>query len=393
VKGKRGMSDSNRTLDTVSAVEERYSAAAEQREAALCCPVDYDAKYLKVIPNEVIDRDYGCGDPSKYILTGETVLDLGSGGGKICFIASQVVGPEGHVIGVDMNDTMLDLARSSQGEVAEKIGYSNVEFKRGKIQDLAIDRDEVDQYLSQNPITSESTFREFESFLDQMRSERPMISDDSIDVVVSNCVLNLVDSSDKQQLFRELFRVLKPGGRAVISDIVSDEPVPLNMQNDAELWSGCISGAFQEQEFLSAFSDAGFSGIEVAVYQEKAWQVVQGIEFRSVTVIAYKSPMESCEDYKDAVLYRGPFASVTDDDGHVYQRGQRTKVCRSTFQRIEKDPYRKSFILVPPHEEIQDDQAKPMQCTGEERQPSETKGKDYNLNVLGGSCCEPGDCC
>ena len=141
MKGKRGMSDSNRTLDTVSAVEERYSAAAEQREAALCCPVDYDANYLKVIPNEVIDRDYGCGDPSKYILTGETVLDLGSGGGKICFIASQVVGPEGHVIGVDMNDTMLDLARSSQGEVAEKIGYSNVEFKRGKIQDLAIDRD------------------------------------------------------------------------------------------------------------------------------------------------------------------------------------------------------------------------------------------------------------
>ncbi|MEL7263341.1 MAG: SAM-dependent methyltransferase, partial [Planctomycetota bacterium] len=90
------------TLDVDSAVRDRYAAAAGEREAELCCPVDYDRQYLKVIPQEVIDRDYGCGDPSRYVREGETVLDLGSGGGKICFIASQVVGAEGRVIGVDL---------------------------------------------------------------------------------------------------------------------------------------------------------------------------------------------------------------------------------------------------------------------------------------------------
>ena len=387
------MSGDNKTLDTVSAVEQRYSAAAEEREAALCCPVDYDAQYLRVIPQEVIDRDYGCGDPSKYLNLGETVLDLGSGGGKICFIASQVVGAEGRVIGVDVNDTMLDLARRSQAEVAEKIGYSNVEFKRGKIQDLAIDRDKLDQYLVDHPVANEVDLRQLEAFLSDMRAAEPMIADDSVDVVVSNCVLNLVDSSDKEQLFRELYRVLKPGGRAVISDIVSDELVPMSMQNDADLWSGCISGAFQEQAFLRAFEEAGFSGIEVAVYQEKPWQVVDGIEFRSVTVIAYKNPLGSCNDYNEAVIYRGPFTEVIDDDGHVYRRGQRTKVCRSTFQRLSRSPYQDAFVQVPPHQSITDDQAKPMECIGEERKPSETKGKGYNLTILGDACCEPGECC
>lgn len=387
------MTEDNNTLDTVSAVEERYSAAAEQREESLCCPVDYDAKYLKVIPQEVIDRDYGCGDPSRYLLPGETVLDLGSGGGKICFIASQVVGAEGKVIGVDMNDTMLDLARQSRGEVAEKVGYSNVEFKRGKIQDLAIDRDETEKHLMEHPVTDEQSLRDFESYLSEMRSVRPMIADDSIDVVVSNCVLNLVDSGEKEQLFRELFRVIKPGGRAVISDIVSDEVVPIAMQNDAELWSGCISGAFQEQEFLLAFENAGFTGIEIAVYQEKPWQVVEGIEFRSVTVVAYKIPEGSCDDYHEAVIYRGPYAQVIDDDGHVYRRGQRSKVCRSTFQKMAVAPYRDDFVPVPPHQEVMENEAKPMSCTGEERRPSETKGKGYNLTVIGDSCCEPGECC
>ena len=387
------MSSENKTLDTVSAVEQRYSAAAEEREAALCCPVDYDAQYLRVIPQEVIDRDYGCGDPSKYLNPGETVLDLGSGGGKICFIASQVVGAEGKVIGVDVNDTMLDLARSSQAEVAEKIGYSNVEFKRGKIQDLAIDRDKLDQYIVDHPVASEVDLRQLESFIAEMRTTEPMIADDSIDVVVSNCVLNLVDSNEKEQLFRELYRVLKPGGRAVISDIVSDELVPMSMQNDAELWSGCISGAFQEQAFLRAFEQVGFSGIEIAVYQENPWQVVEGIEFRSVTVIAYKNPLGSCNDYNEAVIYRGPFTEVTDDDGHVYRRGQRSKVCRSTYERLSRPPCQDGFILVPPHRAITDEQAKPMECTGEERKPSETKGKGYNLTILGDSCCEPGECC
>ncbi|MDB4331496.1 methyltransferase domain-containing protein [bacterium] len=387
------MTDTTKSLNTLNVVEERYSAAAEEREASLCCPVDYDAKYLEIIPDEVIERDYGCGDPSKYLMEGETVLDLGSGGGKICFIASQVVGDSGRVIGVDMNDTMLDLARRSQEVVASKLGYDNVEFRKGKIQDLAVDRDAVNQYLIDHPVTDESSLRDLESHLGEMRSTEPMIADNSVDVVVSNCVLNLVDASEKEELFRELFRVLKPGGRAVISDIVSDEFVPIAMQNDADLWSGCISGAYQEQDFLKAFERAGFHGIQIAVYQEKPWQTVEGIEFRSVTVIAYKVEEGSCDDYHEAVIYRGPYARVIDDNGHVYERGLRSKVCRSTFEMMSERPYQDDFVRVPPHLAVTADQAAPMSCDGDSRPPSVTKGKDYNLTVLGQSCCEPGECC
>jgi len=121
-------------------VQERYAAGANAVEAALCCPVDYDPQYLKIIPQDVLDRDYGCGDPSRYVREGDTVLDLGSGGGKICFIAQQIVGPKGKVIGIDMTDDMLELARSNAPILAEKLGYDNVTFKRGHIEDLKTGR-------------------------------------------------------------------------------------------------------------------------------------------------------------------------------------------------------------------------------------------------------------
>ena len=381
------------TLDTENAVRERYSAAAQTREAELCCPVDYDAQYLAIIPQEVIDRDYGCGDPSKWVRPGETVLDLGSGGGKICFIATQVVGPEGKVIGVDMNDTMLELARQSQVEVADKLGYDNVHFHKGKIQDMAIDRDRVDAYLADHPIKNEADLQKFESMLHSLRKESPMIADNSIDVVVSNCVLNLVDPSEKEQLFREIFRVLKKGGRAVISDIVSDESVPQHLQDDPELWSGCISGAFQETEFLKAFERAGFYGCEMPVLQEQPWQTVEGIEFRSATVIAYKGKEGSCDDYNEAVIYRGPFSQVVDDGGHVFRRGERTAVCRNTFSLMTQAPYTDDFIPVPPHQAVKDADANPMNCDGQERSPKVTKGKNYNLTILGDDCGDTEGCC
>ena len=122
-----------------SAVRDRYAKAAGKSEAALCCPIEYDPKYLQVIPSEVIEKDYGCGDPSRWLKPGETVLDLGSGTGKICFIAAQVVGAEGRVIGVDMTDPMIDVARRNAPVVAERIGFANVEFRKGRIQDLALD--------------------------------------------------------------------------------------------------------------------------------------------------------------------------------------------------------------------------------------------------------------
>ncbi|TWT83245.1 arsenite S-adenosylmethyltransferase [Planctomycetes bacterium CA13] len=333
--------------DTESVVATRYSAAAEAVEPSLCCPIDYDARFLEAIPQEVIDRDYGCGDPSKYVCQGETVLDLGSGGGKICFIASQVVGPLGRVIGVDMNDKMLALARNSQPIVAEKIGHDNVQFFKGRIQDMAIDRDIVDAFLRDNPVANEQSLREFESFLAKMRKETPMIADHSVDVVVSNCVLNLVDAAEKEKLFQEIFRVLRVGGRAVISDIVSDQPVPSHMQQDPELWSGCISGAFRDTDFLKAFEEVGFYGVEMVLLQQEPWQVVEGIEFRSATVIAYKTDAEVEEDQEDQmVIYRGPFSGVRDEFGQEFWRGEPAMVGKAAFKRIDEGPYRDQFIRI-----------------------------------------------
>jgi len=208
----------------------------------------------------VIEKDYGCGNPSRYLEAGETVLDLGSGGGKICFIAAQVVGSAGRVIGIDMTDEMLEVARRNAPVVAQNLGYANVEFRKGRIQDLTVDLAKVEGYLRENPVRDLETFLPFQEWLEDLQTNSPLVASDSMDVVVSNCVLNLVNPRAKQKLFREIHRVLKDGGRAVISDIVADREVPEEMQKNAELWSGCISGALTEDAFLEAFENAGFYG-------------------------------------------------------------------------------------------------------------------------------------
>jgi arsenite methyltransferase len=276
-----------------AAVKERYSAAAKKTEAALCCPVEYEPEFLKIIPQEVIEKDYGCGNPAKYLRPGETVLDLGSGCGKICFIAAQVVGPTGKVIGVDMTDDMLEVARRNAPIVAERLGYANVEFRKGRIQDLALDLEKLDRELQKAPVKSVNSYLAAEEIAEELRTKHPLVQNDSVDVVVSNCVLNLVESKSKRQLFQEIFRVLKKSGRAVISDIVADKELPEELQNDPALWSGCISGAFTEQGFLKAFAEAGFCGIQILKRDEKPWQTVRGIEFRSVTVEAFKGKQDA----------------------------------------------------------------------------------------------------
>src|SRR6266508_5590956 len=194
-----------------SIVRERYGTGANERAEKLCCPVDYESEYLKIIPQEVIERDYGCGDPSAYVREGETVLDLGSGTGKICFIVAQIVGPKGKVIGVDMTDEMLEVARRNAPIVAERIGYANVEFRKGRIQDLALDLELLDRKLKRSPITDAASFLAADELAEELRVKYPLVASDSIDVVVSNCVLNLVEPKSKPQLFDEIFRVLKKG--------------------------------------------------------------------------------------------------------------------------------------------------------------------------------------
>ncbi|MFN2454469.1 MAG: methyltransferase domain-containing protein [Pyrinomonadaceae bacterium] len=384
------------SVDVEQAVSERYSRAAQEREGALCCPVAYDPKYLSVIPAEIIERDYGCGDPSAFVREGDTVLDLGSGGGKICYIAAQITGERGRVIGVDANDEMLALAEKHKRDVGDALGYYNVEFRRGRIQDLQLDLTLVNKHLARRPIAHAADLARFEAYCANIKQTRPLVADDSVDVVLSNCVLNLVRPEDKEQLFAEMFRVVKRGGRVAISDIVADEDVPEDLRNDAELWSGCISGAYREDAFLEAFERAGFYGMEIVKRDESPWRTVQGIEFRAVTVVAHKGKQGACWERKQAVIYRGPWRKVVDDDGHVLERGVRMAVCDKTFQLYSREPYANDIIPVVPLVNIPLEEAAAFDCKrSTARHPREMKGLDYDLTDLSGAaCCEPGgDCC
>lgn len=378
-----------------TAVKDRYAAAANKAEAALCCPVDYDPKYLKIIPAEVIEKDYGCGDPSKWVKPGDTVLDLGCGTGKICFIASQVVGESGKVIGIDMTDDMLEVANRNAPIIAESVGYSNVEFRKGRIQDLALDLTALERHLANHPIVDVNSWMGLTAVEQEIREQQTLITDASIDVVVSNCVLNLVEPALKQQMFSEIYRVLKDGGRAVISDIVADEEVPAHLQKDDYLWSGCISGAMTEEGFLKAFEEAGFYGVEYVKFESEPWQTVEGIEFRSVTVQAWKGKEGGCLEKNQTVIYNGPFKQILDDDGHAMERGKRYAVCEKTYNLYKKSPYAESFICIDPRDEITTEDAQPFDCTRSvTRHPRETKGPDYRrTSDMAASCCEGESCC
>lgn len=383
-----------RKVDCEGAVLKRYEKAAREVEVGLCVPVSYDRALLDVIPDEIIKKDYGCGDPSRYVREGETVLDIGSGGGKACYIISQIVGPSGKVIGVDFNEEMLALAQKYQSAVGQRLGYQNVEFRRGKIQNLKLDLDLLNDYLARYPVNSIADLCRLREFEERISHERPLIPDDSIDVVVSNCVLNLVRPEDKRGLFAEMYRVLRRGGRIAISDIVSDETVPDHLRADPELWSGCVSGAFQEEELLCAFEEAGFYGIRIEEMRAEPYQTIEGIEFRAITMTAHKGMEEPCIERNQAVIYRGPWKQVLDDDDHVFPRGMRIAVCDKTYQLYSKPPYQDQFILIPPREEVPPEQAGLFDCArAERRHPRETKGTDYKATETSSNLCGPGTGC
>jgi len=384
-------SDLPETLDVERAVLDRYQSAALHPAEALCSSVTYDPRYLAAVPPEVQERDYGCGDPSRYVRPGETVLDLGSGSGKICFIISQIVGPRGRVIGVDFNDEMLALARKYTEEVGCGIGFRNVDFRKGKIQDLELDCEKLDKYLAANPVRSSEDLLRLRSFEAELRKSDPLVPSDSVDLIVSNCVLNLVRPEDKVRLFREMYRVLKREGRVAISDIVSDEKIPEGLRSDPELWTDCVSGAFREEEFLRAFEEAGFHGMVLEKWEKEPYRTVEGIEFRSVTLTAHKGKEGPCLERRQAVVYRGPWNSVTDDDCHVLHRGTRTAVCEKTYRLYASGPYRDELIFIDPREEVPLEKAAAFDCgRTAPRHPRETKGMEYLVTTVEKEgCCEP----
>ncbi len=189
----------------------------------------YEAADLSDLPEDVTGISLGCGDPVTLasLKQGQTVLDLGSGGGIDVFLAAKQVGESGHVIGIDMTAVMIEKARSNK----EKIGVSNVEFRLGEIEHLPV-------------------------------------ADDTVDVVISNCVINL--SPDKPQVFREAYRVLQPGGRLAVSDIVTNGPLPDAIKQSMAAWAGCVAGALEVDDYVAAIEDAGFVDVKLEpVYMDK----------------------------------------------------------------------------------------------------------------------------
>jgi arsenite methyltransferase len=372
-------------MNLENAVLERYSEGANERQEALCCPVDYQTHLLEILPDEIIEKDYGCGDPSRYVREGDVVLDLGSGSGKICYMAAQLIGDNGKIIGVDMNDDMLSLARQYQAEMAEKIGSDRVQFLKGKIQDLALDVDAMEAWLKSNPVSNANKLAELDAWKLKQGKEKPLIADNSVDLVISNCVLNLVSDVEKQQLVNEIFRVVKPGGRIAISDIISDEFIPEHLKTDKDLWSGCISGAFQEQEMLQMFQQAGFIAVAYDKWADEAWQLVDGIEFRSATLTAIKREQTECIDKGHAVIYRGPYSFAVDDEGHEFPRGERMAVCERTFNVLSNEPYKDDFIGIIPAIELEPK----AWCApaGTKRPAKETKGGIHTISTENSSCC------
>ena len=166
------------------------------------------------------------------------------------------------------------------------------------------------------------------------------------------------------------------------------------MQHDPELWSGCISGALTEEAFVHAFVEAGFYGARILQRETQPWRTVDGIEFRSLTIEAFKGKQGECFERNQGVIYRGPFKEVVDDDGHRMERGKRYAVCDKTYQLYQKEPYRECFECVEPRAEIPLREAISFQCVpGRLRHPRETKGQAYDATTAGSQCCDGGSCC
>jgi MoaA/NifB/PqqE/SkfB family radical SAM enzyme/SAM-dependent methyltransferase len=291
-------------------MREYYGAAAIEPKQDLCCPVRPSEDDLRHIPADVVERFYGCGSPVQdaALVAGETHLDLGSGAGIDVFVAAKYVGANGRTIGVDMTDPMLAVARENQPIVARNLGYDVVSFHKGLLEDVPV-------------------------------------ADRQVDCVTSNCVVNL--SPDKRAVFGEIWRVLKDHGRLVLSDIVAERVVPPHLRVNPELWGECLSGALTEDELLEELELAGFHGVEIL--KRAFWREVQGHTFSTVTVRVYKHERaERPRLIGHRAVYRGPYKSVTDEEGTLFRRNEPVDVSVDVAAKLAHAPYAESFVVYEP---------------------------------------------
>ena len=345
-------------------IKEYYSHITKEQEGkmktGICsCALDGTPAHIQAIrasvDEEIVKRFYGCGSPIPDALEGLTVLDLGCGTGYDVYTISKLVGEEGHVIGVDMNDDQLAIAEKHRTSMAETFGYkkSNVTFKKGYIEDL----------------------------------KSIGIEDESIDIVISNCVINL--SPDKESVFKEIFRVLKRGGELYFSDIFADRRLPESLEDDPVLLGECIGGAMYVEDFRRLMRKVGWedfrymSTTKAAIDNPEIEKRIGNIGFTSRTVRAMKIPdrMEDiCEQYGQFVTYKGGILGSEDafdlDDHHRFFEGLPASVCGNTCAMIQETRFSKYF-------DIYGDRSRhfgPFEgCS--------TEGGDEEDAPSGGSCC------
>lgn len=304
---------------------EELKSSSDLRTSA-CCSIESIPEHHKTIlgqiDDEILSRFYGCGSPIPTGLEGCRVLDLGCGTGRDVYLLSKLVGSHGHVIGVDMTEDQLDVAQRHIGSQMSRFGFAepNVSFQHGMIEDLGA--------LG--------------------------LEDNSIDVVVSNCVINL--STDKQSVFEEIFRVLKPGGELYFSDVFSDRRIPEVLTKDRIFVGECLGGALYTEDFRRLMEKVGFvdhrvvstSAIEL---KDPVVESMAGmIDFKSLTVRAFKlkdTLEDRCEDYGQVAIYNGkdPYSphKFILDDHHVFEKGRPVLVCGNTASMLSETRYRQFF--------------------------------------------------
>jgi len=319
------MTEHQRSLEAVKHYYGEVLKSSADLQTSACCvgaaPAPYLAEALRDVHVEVKERFYGCGSPIPPALDGLTVLDLGCGSGRDCYLLSKLVGGNGRVIGIDMTAAQLAVARKYTGYHAEKYGYANVEFREGYIEDL--------------------------------RSAG--IDDASVDLVVSNCVVNL--SPDKKRIFSEIFRVLKPGGELYFSDVFADRRIPLALATDPVLLGECLGGALYGEDFRRILAEAGcadartVSSNPLEVNNQDLGRRLGHIRFQSATVRAFKLDLEDrCEDFGQAAIYQGNMPlhphGFDLDDHHRFETGKAVAICGNTADMLLHSRYAGYFRVV-----------------------------------------------
>ncbi|MEE9338740.1 MAG: methyltransferase domain-containing protein [Methylococcaceae bacterium] len=301
--------------------------STDDLKTSACCTIDampvYLRRLLADIHPEVVERYYGCGSPLPVALEGRTVLDLGCGSGRDCYLLSRLVGESGKVIGVDMTEEQLAVAIRHRDWHAERYGYtqSNVEFVQGYIEDLA----------------------------------SAGIADNSIDVVVSNCVVNL--SPDKQQVLSEILRVLKPGGEIYFSDVYADRRIPQALKIEPVLLGECLGGALYWEDFRRIMQDLKCPDIRIVkdslieLEDAEVEAKIGMVNFKSITVRAFKMPLEDrCEDFGQVAVYKGTIAEHPHafdlDDHHHFEKDKPLRVCGNTYDMLDSSRYAAHFDLI-----------------------------------------------